>query len=108
MQRLDVAVVPRPGSEGPWETRKTGSAAIECAMVAAGPLSVARFENVNLWDVAGGAALVLAAGGTVHIREDGGWKALERFENGADLHRWKRPMIVGEPEAAGAMVRAAA
>ena len=32
----------------PWETRKTGSAAIECALVAAGLMQVARFNRPNL------------------------------------------------------------
>ena len=49
----------------PFEVRKTGSAAIECAFVAAGLLRVARFERPNVWDIAGGVALVQAAGGEV-------------------------------------------
>jgi diacylglycerol kinase (ATP) len=51
---------------GAWDVRKTGSAAIECALVASGSLTVARFAHVNWWDIAGGVALVLAAGGVVH------------------------------------------
>lgn len=103
--RRRLAGVPRAsGIAGPFETRKTGSAAIECALVAAGPLSVARFADVNLWDVAGGVALVLEAGGTVQIQEDGAWTPLDRFRGTPHLHQWKRPMIVGKPEAVAAMV----
>ena len=53
----------------PWDVRKTGSAAIECAFAAAGLLRVARFEAPNVWDVAGGIALVRATGGTVLERD---------------------------------------
>ena len=47
----------------PFEVRKTGSAAIECAFVAAGLLRVARFERPNVWDIAGGLVLVGFCGG---------------------------------------------
>lgn len=42
--------------------RTTGSAALECALVAAGVLDSALFEHPRIWDVAGGIALVLASG----------------------------------------------
>jgi myo-inositol-1(or 4)-monophosphatase len=90
----------------PWEGRKTGSAAIECAFVAAGMLRVAYFERPNIWDVAGGIALVQAAGGEVWMRGASGWEALERFEpladaegGAADLRHWHRAIIVGDHEA---------
>lgn len=90
----------------PWDTRKTGSAAIECAFVAAGLLRVARFKRPNLWDVAGGVALVRAAGGEVLTQGPGGWVPLERFDppanpSGAppDLRDWRRPTILGDAEA---------
>jgi myo-inositol-1(or 4)-monophosphatase len=89
--------------DGPWETRKTGSAAVECALVAAGLLRVARFEHPNLWDVAGGVALVQAAGGEARTACATGWTLLERFEGSAelagvkpDLRNWRRPLIVGD------------
>jgi myo-inositol-1(or 4)-monophosphatase len=50
---------------GPWDGRKTGSAAIECAFVAAGLLQVTRFVAPNIWDVAGGIALARASGASV-------------------------------------------
>jgi myo-inositol-1(or 4)-monophosphatase len=45
------------GKSQDWEIRKTGSAALECAFVATG-----------LLNVAGGLALVFAAGGTAYVR----------------------------------------
>ncbi|UEM19907.1 inositol-1-monophosphatase [Skermanella mucosa] len=95
-----------------WDIRKTGSAAVECAFVAAGLLRVARFERPNVWDVAGGIPLVLAAGGEVRYRGDGGWVPLERLEPVADasggapdLRNWRRPLILGQPDAVERMAR---
>lgn len=93
----------------PWDTRKTGSAAIECAFVAAGLLGVARFDRPNVWDVAGGLALVQAAGGEVRVRGAQRWEAFGVFEPAAkgegapDLRHWNRPMIIGEDEAVARM-----
>lgn len=89
-----------------WETRKTCSAAIECALVAAGMLSVARFESPNIWDVAGGMVLVEAAGGAIRQRRDGKWETMSGFlpeqpsiGGKPDLRFWRHPIIVGAPEA---------
>jgi myo-inositol-1(or 4)-monophosphatase len=89
-----------------WETRKTGSAAIECAFVAAGMLRVARFESPNIWDVAGGIALVEAAGGAVRQWRGGKWESMSRFApeqpsigGKADLRYWRHPIVVGALEA---------
>jgi myo-inositol-1(or 4)-monophosphatase len=60
-------------AEASWETRKTGSAALERALVAAGLLEVARFSAPNIWDVAAGIALVQAGGGGV--REHDGMRS---------------------------------
>ena len=94
----------------PWDVRKTGSAAIECAFVAAGLLRVARFESPNVWDIAGGLPLVRATGGTILVRGEEGWTEFERFEavvhserKFADLRHWRRPLIIGEPRAAAMM-----
>lgn len=84
-----------------WEMRTTGSAAIECAFVGAGMLEAARFERPNIWDVAGGVALVLAAGGRVMVAGGKGWSPLEKFEapdrgdGGPDLRHWSRSLILG-------------
>lgn len=92
---------------GPWDVRKTGSAAIECAFVAAGLLSVARFERPNVWDVAGGIVLVEAAGLEVHTRGTGGWEPFDAFEpdeDRPDFRRWRQALVIGEPEAASQMM----
>jgi len=90
----------------PWEVRVTGSAAIECAFVAAGLLRVAEFERPNLWDVAGGVALVRAAGGDVRLRKGDGWASLESFE--PDLRSWRQPIILGDARAVALLCRAQA
>ena len=89
-------------ADGFWETRKTGSAAIECAMVAAGLLQVARFASPNIWDVAGGLALVLAAGGVIRQYDGAQWVPMTRFEpseNNGNLRFWRRPVIIGNAAA---------
>jgi myo-inositol-1(or 4)-monophosphatase len=90
----------------PWDVRKTGSAAIECAFVAAGLLRVARFARPNVWDVAGGLALVKAGGGVARTFVGGAWRPFEAFEASNpeasgpfDLAHWRQPLIIGEPEA---------
>jgi myo-inositol-1(or 4)-monophosphatase len=89
-----------PGLVLPWETRKTGSAAIECAFVAAGLLEVARFERPNVWDVAGGLCLVAAAGRTAFARSDHdqGWERFTGF--GDDPRGWRAQLVIGPEEAA--------
>lgn len=87
----------------PWDARKTGSAAIECAFVAAGLLQVASFSQPNIWDVAGGIALARAAGRDVVVRENRRWKPFTGFAQVADgaqvMREWRRPLILGEPDA---------
>jgi myo-inositol-1(or 4)-monophosphatase len=95
-----------------WETRKTGSAAIECALVAAGLLRVARFSNPNIWDVAGGLALVRAARGIVRQKVGDGWQPMDAFEpaTGPDdqkgIRFWRRSIVVGTPDAVEKMCQA--
>jgi myo-inositol-1(or 4)-monophosphatase len=85
----------------PWDVRKTGSAAIECAFVAAGLLRVAHFETPNIWDVAGGLALALASGAEIRTRREGEWVGFDGFTvpEGADLRSWRQPLIIGDHEA---------
>jgi myo-inositol-1(or 4)-monophosphatase len=101
----------------PWDIRKTGSAATECAFVAAGLLQVARFAQPNIWDIAGGIVLVRAAGREVMVREAGGWKPFTSFAQpdtapydrgslaagtapvGQVLREWRRSLLLGEAEA---------
>jgi myo-inositol-1(or 4)-monophosphatase len=103
--RRHLAGVPGGQSnKGGWEMRTTGSAAIECAFVGAGMLEAAHFERPNIWDVAGGVALVLAAGGRVMVAGGEGWAPLDKFEapergDGApDLRHWSRSLILGRVE----------
>jgi myo-inositol-1(or 4)-monophosphatase len=105
--RRRLAGVPElTGADASWETRKTGSAALECAMVAAGLLQAARFASPNIWDVAGGIALVETAGGVVRQCSGGAdWTPMYRFEPGKgaddkpDLRYWRRAIVVGRPDA---------
>jgi myo-inositol-1(or 4)-monophosphatase len=104
-RRLAGVAAIAPNDEA-WETRKTGSAAVECAMVAAGLLSVARFESPNIWDVAGGIALVEASGGEVRECRDGRWTRMTAFTperpsigGDADLRFWRHPIAIGSPGA---------
>jgi myo-inositol-1(or 4)-monophosphatase len=100
------------GAAPPWDVRVTGSAAIECAFVAAGLLRAARFERPNIWDVGGGVALVRAAGLEARWRGPQGWAPLERFappdgtpEEPAGLRRWHGSVAIGEREAVEALCR---
>jgi myo-inositol-1(or 4)-monophosphatase len=111
--RSGLAGVPVIKAEDmPWETRKTGSAAIECAMVAAGLLRVARFSNPNVWDVAGGLALVKAARGIVRQKAGDTWQPMERFEPGkgpdekTGIRYWRRSIVIGNPDAVEKMCTA--
>lgn len=98
-QRL-VGLATPAGESLPWDMRRTGSAALECAFVAAGMLEVARFDQPNVWDIAGGIPLVLAAGGVVRTKGSNGWGALESFQEGDyDIRSWRRPVILGRAEA---------
>lgn len=93
----------RTAGEFPWDVRQTGSAAIECAFVAAGLLRVARFRSPNIWDVAAGTILVAAAGGSVCFNSGAGWQDFDRFTVPADreggLRRWRASLMVGERNA---------
>ena len=95
----------RSVQNAPWDIRKTGSAAIECAFAAVGLLQFARFASPNIWDVAGGLALARAAGRTIRVRENDRWCEFTGFGSGSDpdaievMRDWRRPLIVGEPEA---------
>ncbi|HEY1978522.1 MAG TPA: inositol monophosphatase family protein [Xanthobacteraceae bacterium] len=48
LRRLAGVPMVADADEAGWETRKTGSAALECALVAAGLLEVARFAAPNI------------------------------------------------------------
>lgn len=110
-RRLAAAPGGSTGRAATWDNRVTGSAAIECAFVAAGIFNSATFWAVRLWDVAAGATLLHAAGREVWVRGRGGWAPLQRFEAPATLPRgagdeqreptlrdWRQPLLIGEPE----------
>ena len=97
---------PTFGPALPWDTRHTGSSAIECAFTAAGLLRLTRLPGPKLWDCAGGVALVRAAGGDVRMLVDGAYQPFECFEPPeprgsalADLRYWDGALILGDPEA---------
>ncbi len=109
VRRRLVGVPVATVSDGFWETRKTGSAALECAMVAAGLMQAARFASPNIWDVAGGLALIFAGGGIARRREGDDWVPMEKFETTKekpDLRQWRSELIVGEPGAVEKMCEA--
>lgn len=105
--RRQLAGVPvaTASDESEWETRKTGSAAVECALVAAGLMQVARFASPNIWDVAGGLALVRAAKREIRHRRDDKWAEMREFtpmrglDGVEDLRHWHGALIIGTPEA---------
>ena len=82
-----------------WDHRWTGSAAIECSMVAAGILHSSRLQGTHIWDVAGGLALVEAAGGHLRARRNGGWQRFESFADGdtsaTALLDWGEDLLIG-------------
>jgi myo-inositol-1(or 4)-monophosphatase len=92
-----------------WETRKTGSAALECALVAAGLLEVSRFVAPNIWDVAGGIALVQAGGGVAREYDGERWSPMDAFTPLArglekpDLRSWRHTLVVGTAQAVARM-----
>jgi myo-inositol-1(or 4)-monophosphatase len=103
--RRRLAGIAGRSDAGDYEPRWTGSAAVECAFVAAGLLAAARFRYTNIWDVAGGVALVQAAGGEVlerHGEEE--WLPFQSF--GGEPWNWKGGLILGENQggAAGALI----
>jgi myo-inositol-1(or 4)-monophosphatase len=108
-RKLAGVPVALASDEAAWETRKTGSAAVECALVAAGLMQVARFASPNIWDVAGGLALVRAAGREVRWHDGNKWVPMGPFTamRGADgvedLRHWHGALVVGTAEAVAQM-----
>ena len=112
-RRLAAAPGGASGGTREWDHRVTGCVAIEVAFVAAGIFTSAVFGGPRIWDVAGGIALVRAAGLEAWTRDRSGqWLPFERFETpeqairrrddperDATLRDWRRTLIVGTPEA---------
>jgi myo-inositol-1(or 4)-monophosphatase len=80
----------------PRDRRATGSAAIECALVAAGSMRWALFGRVHVWDVAGGVALAQASGLKCWTRDDEGWTEFSAFTvpAGRTLRDWREPLLL--------------
>ena len=94
-----------PGRRQPWDTRVTGSTAIECAFVAAGIFISGMFWAPWVWDVAAGVVLIRAAGLEAWMHDGNRWVPLERFEapttvtgRAPSVRDWKRPLAIGSPE----------
>jgi myo-inositol-1(or 4)-monophosphatase len=107
-----------PGDKGldpsiGWDIRTTGSAAIECAFVAAGLLRAAWFRQPNLWDIAAGVTLVQVAGREVWTRSGEDWTPLNRFvpdvntasERFAPLRAWRQDLLLGDADAVAQLRR---
>jgi myo-inositol-1(or 4)-monophosphatase len=109
LRRLAEVPVVADAAEVGWETRKTGSAALECALVAAGLLEVGRFDSPNIWDVAGGLAPIKAGHGVAYQYDGARWLPMDRFLSSLrglespDLSFWRRAIVVGRPEAVAHM-----
>lgn len=112
-RRLAAAPGGAPGGTREWDHRVTGCIAIEAAYVAAGIFTSATFGGPRIWDIAGGAALVRAAGLEAWTRDRrGAWLPFERFEvperpirrredpeRDATLRDWRRPLVIGTADA---------
>jgi myo-inositol-1(or 4)-monophosphatase len=80
-------------------------------LVAAGLMQVARFSSPNIWDIAGGLALVRAAGREVRHSRDGKWVEMREFtpmrglDGVEDLRHWHGALVIGTPEAVKQMCK---
>lgn len=106
-RRLSAAPGGAPGRTARWDNRVTGSAALECAYVAAGIFASARFAGVHIWDVASGIVLIEASGREVWSRTGREWSRFERFEapptvkanREPGIRDWVKPLILGNSDA---------
>ncbi len=105
-RRLAAAPGGASASAKDWDHRVTGSAALECAMVASGAFNSAIFWAPGIWDVAAGVVLVRAAGLEVLERPSrkAPWQPFERFRaperkrdgSPASLRDWRHALLMGE------------
>lgn len=106
-RRLAAAPGGASASMPGWDHRVTGSAAMECALVAAGAFNSAAFFAPGIWDVAAGVVLVQAAGLEVRERtprSKEAWLPFERFRapdrpkdgRPPSVRDWRRSLLMGE------------
>ena len=75
-------------------------------------MEVARFSSPNIWDVAGGVALLRAAGCDVRRNDNGRWTHMDCFlpintpGEEPDLRYWRGALVVGMPQAVERMCAA--
>ena len=108
-RKLGAGPAGSPGRFRGWDIRVTGSAAIECAFVAAGIFQYAVFTAPSIWDVAGGVCLAQSAGVSVMTNGARGVEDFGRFEAPAEvqadrepsLRDWRQFIVMGSPEATG-------
>lgn len=102
-----------PARLAQWDTRVTGSTAIECAFVAAGIFAAGTFWGPFVWDVAAGVVLLQAAGLEVWALHGREWRRFERFEPPArvredrapTLRDWRQALAIGTPEGVAPTLR---
>lgn len=110
-------LIARPGGAPPrlaqWDTRVTGSTAIECAFVSSGIFQAATFWGPFVWDVAAGVVLIEAAGLEVWMLQGREWRRFERFEVPArvredrppTLRDWRQALVLGTSEGVAPTLR---
>ena len=90
------------------DIRTTGSCAYELAMVARGVMQYTILGAPRLWDMAGGALIVVEAGGSVMMRRGDIWAPMASLIPTWDTHpptmkelrRWVGPLVAGNAKAA--------
>ncbi len=113
-RRLAAAPGGASASAKDWDHRVTGSAALECALVASGAFNSAVFYAPGIWDVAAGVVLARAAGLEVLERQSrtGPWQPFERFRaperkrdgSAATVRDWRHSLLIGEQAAVRARI----
>lgn len=93
---IGLPTLPAEGQPLDWDIRKTGSAALECALVSTRSMDGAYFASPNVWDVAAGIALLDAAGCLVLERSGSKWCPFNGFGATMDaVKRWRAPVAIG-------------
>lgn len=103
---IGLPALPAEGRPLNWDVRKTGSAALECALVSTRSLDAAYFASPNVWDVAAGVALLDAAGCSVQEWSGSEWRSFSGFGATMDeIKQWRTPLGIGSQAAVQELVR---